>query len=261
VGALLAISAFAGWAMWPRPIARPAYSARSPILRSNDIFVYRPHSPPRGTILFFGNDVGFWQPHQQLADFLSRQGYAVIGYDLRRLLKSVADSGVAQRDAIVGDTISALMTASIDEFHARNLPLLLMGHSLGGEIAIWAAAHIAQPRPAGVIAMAPGARGHLAITPMDYLSSALPTGPDSYAMDDLVRSIGRSMKIAIVRGASDGYGAGDPQIVAAGAGQVQRFTIPFAGHSLKKILIARYVIEQAMEWVLTPKPSAGLASN
>jgi hypothetical protein len=80
-------------------------------------------------------------------------------------------------------------------------------------------------------------------------------------MADLVRLLPRSMRVAIVRGASDGYGGGDPQIVAAGQGQVERFTIPFAGHSLKRILIARYVIEQAMDWVLSPKPAASPASN
>jgi pimeloyl-ACP methyl ester carboxylesterase len=258
---LIAMVAFVGWALWPRPVDRPSYSPHSSVLRSDDVYIYPPRSALRGTIVFFGNDVGFWKPHQELADFLSRHGYAVIGYDLRRLLKSVADSGVSSRDMIVGDTITTLIAASIDEFHGQRLPLLLLGHSLGAEVAIWAGAHITNPRPSGVVAMAPGSRGHLTITPRDYLSSAVPDGPDSFSMADLVRSLPRSMKVAIVRGASDGYGGGDPQIVAAGAGRVERFTIPFAGHSLKKILIARYVIEQAMDWVLTPKPPSRLASN
>jgi pimeloyl-ACP methyl ester carboxylesterase len=261
VAVLLILAAFAGWALWPRPIERPAYSPRASILRSDDFYVYPPRSSMRGTIVFFGNDVGFWKPHQELADFLSRRGYAVIGYDLRRLLKSVADSGTVGRARIVGDTIAALMSASISEFRGEKLPLVLTGHSLGGEVAIWAGVHITSPHVSGVVALAPGSRGHLAITPKDYLSSEVPDGPDSFGMSDLVRSLPRSMKVAIVRGASDGYGGGDPQIVAAGAGQVQRFTIPFAGHSLKRILLARYVIEHATDWVLSPKGAPRRASN
>lgn len=153
------------------------------------------------------------------------------------------------------------MSESLAEFRGEKLPLVLMGHSLGAEVAIWAGAHIAQPRVTGIVAMAPGGRGHLAITPLDFLSSALPKGPDSFSMADLVKSTPPQMRIAIVRGASDGYGGADPQIVAAGPGHVQRFVIPFAGHSLKKILIARYVVEKALDWVLATKPAGQLASN
>lgn len=257
----LAVAALAGYVLWPRHIQRPTYAPHSEILQSSEAYVYPPRSALRGTIVFFGNDVGFWQPHQELADFLSRQGYAVIGYDLRNLFKSVADSGVARRDTIVGDTITALMSASVAEFHAQKLPLLLMGHSLGAEVAIWAGVHVLSPRVSGVVAMAPGGRGHLAITPLDYLSSNVPTGPDSYSMADLVRSLPPSIRVAVVRGASDGYGGDDPKIVAAGAGRARKFTIPFAGHSLKKILIARYVVEQAIGWVLVENPGAKPASN
>src|SRR6476646_1847665 len=40
----IAIGAYAGWAMWPRPIERPDYSPHSPILRSEDMYVYPPRS-------------------------------------------------------------------------------------------------------------------------------------------------------------------------------------------------------------------------
>ena len=30
-------------------------------------------------IFFFGNDVGFWAPHRELADYLAGEGYAVVG--------------------------------------------------------------------------------------------------------------------------------------------------------------------------------------
>ncbi len=231
------------------------------MLRAPEVSVYPPTPPLRGTIVFFGNDVGFWQPHQELADFLSRQGYAVIGYDLRNLLKSNVDHPLVERNAIIGDSIARLMSASLAEFHGEKLPLVLMGHSLGAEVAIWAGAHIAQPQITGIVAMAPGGRGHLAITPLDFLSSALPKGPDSFSMADLVKSTSPQIRIAIVRGASDGYGGADPQIVAAGPGHVQKFSIPFAGHSLKRILLARYVVERALDWVLQMNAAPQVVGN
>jgi hypothetical protein len=247
---------------WPRPIARPDYVPRVSELRRTEFFVYPPREGvKRGTILFFGNDVGFWQPHQQLADFLSSRGYAVVGFDLRKLLKSIPDAPEAERDSVIGKEISRVMSESLDEFHGEKLPLFLMGHSLGAEVAIWTASHVRLPVVTGVIAMAPGGRGHLQITAADFLSSALPSGPESFSMADLVKTLPPGLRVALVRGASDGYRGADPGIVAAGGGRVKEYSIPFAGHSLKKILIARYVVESALEWTGTRESGAVSTSN
>jgi len=253
-GVLLVTVAIAWWAFWPRPVARPDYQPRVAALRATNFFVYPPHGTFRGTVVFFGNDVGFWQPHQELADFLSLQGYAVVGMDLRGLMKAQAGLTRAQREITVGSALGDVMRESLSEFHGERLPLILMGHSLGAEVAIWAGAHVTTPRIAGIVAMAPGGRGHLTITPSDYLSSSLPKGPDSYSMADLVKSSPSDLRIALVRGASDGYRVSDPGIVAAGGQRVKKFDIPFAGHSLKKILIARYVVRDAISWVESHTP-------
>jgi len=261
IGVVLAGLALAWWVLWPRPIARPDYVPHVTALRAENVFVYPPHGVLRGTIVFFGNDVGFWQPHQQLADFLSRQGFAVVGLDLRQLFKAQADATPAEREKTVSAALAGFMNESQAEFHSEKLPLVLTGHSLGAEVAIWAGAHISSPRITGIVAMAPGGRGHLAITPSDYLSSALPKGPDSFSMADLVTSSPLELRIALVRGAKDGYGGADPGIVAAGGSRMKKFEIPFAGHALKKILIARYVVRDALTWVLSSREASGVGGN
>lgn len=248
--AVLVVLAAGWWEFWPRPIARPSYVPQVAALRADNMFVYPPHGTLRGTVVFFGNDVGFWEPHQELADFLSRQGFAVVGTDLRTLFKSQVHANRAERETTVGSALSDLMRESLQEFHGNKLPLILMGHSLGAEAAIWAGAHVSDPRITGIIAMAPGGRGHLTITPSDYLSSALPSGPDSYSMAELVKASRPGLQIALVRGAHDSYGGADPEIIAAGGSRVKKFEIPFAGHSLKKILIARYVVRDAISWAI-----------
>jgi pimeloyl-ACP methyl ester carboxylesterase len=262
VSAVIAVLAISWKIFWPRPIARPDYVPRVAELRKPEFFVYPPNARvTRGTILFFGNDVGFWQPHQQLAEFLASEGYGVVGFDLRKLVKSMPDEPESERDSVIGGEISNVMSESIAEFHGEHGPLFLMGHSLGAEVAIWAAAHVRSPVITGVIAMAPGGRGHLQITAADFLSSALPSGPESFSMADLVKSLPAGVRVALVRGASDGYRGADPGIVAAGGGRVKEFSIPFAGHSLKKILIARYVVRDALDWAVARQPATARAAN
>jgi pimeloyl-ACP methyl ester carboxylesterase len=246
---MVVAAAIVGWEAWPRPIARPDYQPRLAELRGDEYFVYPPsHAPPRGIVVFFGNDVGFWEPHQELAGFLARQGFAVVGFDLRGLMRISPEASQVEREAQIGSAISRLVSSSASEFHGEKLPLILMGHSLGAEVAIWAGAHVAMPRLAGIIAMSPGARGHLEIVPSDFLSSALPTGPESFSVPDLVKALPKGVRVALVRGSADKYGSADPQIVAADGARLRRFVIPFAAHSLKRIIIARYVIEKAVEW-------------
>ena len=247
---VVALAGVAGWVFWPRPIARPDYMPRIPGLRAPELFVYPPaRTPLRATIIFFGNDVGFWQPHQQLAAFLSKEGYAVVGFDLRNLLEAIPDAPQAEREVMIGAAIATLMSESQAEFRGEKLPLVLMGHSLGAEVAIWAAAHVSRPRAAGVVAISPGGRMHLAITASDFLSSALPTGPGSFKLADVVRSVPADVRIALVRGDKDAYRGADSEIMPAGAGRLRKFIIPFASHSLKRIVIAKYVVRDALEWV------------
>ena len=40
--------------------------------------------PARAFMLFFGNDVAFWEPHQDLAWRFAGEGISVVGVDLRK---------------------------------------------------------------------------------------------------------------------------------------------------------------------------------
>lgn len=211
--------------------------------------------------MFFGNDVGFWQPHQQLSDYLSRQGFAVVGYDLRKIMKSTLSTVPPDRELVVRNTFVELIQQSISEFHAERLPLVLMGHSFGAEIAIWAAGHIDQPTLVGVVAMSPAAHGHLAITPMDFMSSAPPTDQTAFAVADLVGLMPSTMPVALVRGVNDRYAVEDSSIIVAGGSRLRKFSIPVAGHALKKIIFAKYTVRDAVDWVLSRNYRGGTASN
>ena len=68
--------------------------------------------------------------------------------------------------------------------------------------------------------------------------------------NEMVKESRPGLRIALVRGASDNYREADPEILAAGGPRVKKFEIPFAGHSLKKILIARYVVLDAISWAI-----------
>src|SRR5262245_8812846 len=69
---------------------QPTRVVRDPRLRSEPVFLYQAADttrPPRAVIFFFGNDIGFWRPHRQLAASLARTQFAVAGFDMRPLLR------------------------------------------------------------------------------------------------------------------------------------------------------------------------------
>lgn len=157
----------------------PTYTPRDPALRQLPLFFYLPAatgSPPRAFVFFLGNDVGFWQPHRNLAARLSAQGYAITGFDIRPLLASLPDSEPA-RDSVFAVKLAWIIGASRAEVGADSLPLVLSGHSLGAELAIWSAAHVPLSHLTGVLALAPGSRSHLRITVSDIANSSEPTDP------------------------------------------------------------------------------------
>ncbi|MEO7963466.1 MAG: hypothetical protein ABIT38_06090, partial [Gemmatimonadaceae bacterium] len=78
--------------------APPTYIAADPTLRTAGIYLYAA-SPtacaPRAIVLFFGNDVGFWNPHRRMAASLAQDGYAVAGVDIRPLFDGLSDDTTA----------------------------------------------------------------------------------------------------------------------------------------------------------------------
>ena len=129
-------------------------------------------------------------------------------------------------------------------------------HSLGAELAVWSAANAGISGVVGTLALSPGSRSHLRISPSDLLMTSEPRGADSFAVSDqVVAATSLGPRIAIIRGSGDKFRSADVSLLAAGGSSVRRFVVPFASHSLRNLTLARYSIRDALEWLLEPRPS------
>lgn len=229
---------------------RPPYIPHNPALRRQSIYFYPSKAgPARAVIFFFGNDIGFWTPHQELAEYLSGLGYSVVGFDIRGFLAALPDDP-AQRDSAFDARIVPLIASARNEIHADSIPLIIAGHSLGAEVAIWTAAFAHPPDMAGVIAMSPGLRSHLRISASDLLNDGEPTGSGSFSVPGTLHAIPPGIRVAIVRGSHDKYRYADSALIAAGGDRIHNYIVPFASHSLKRIIVAKPVMRQAVDWLL-----------
>ena len=204
---------------------------------------------PRAVVFFFGNDVGFWAAHQALAERLADEGYSVAGFDVKRFLSTLPDGARARDSAYALDVVPVIAEAR-HELHGDSVPLVLGGHSIGAEIALWTAAHVPQPGLQGVLAMSPGSRSHLRVTLADLLNRAEPREPGSFSVAEQIAALPPAVRVAVVRGQHDDYRFADSALVAAGGGRIERFGVPFAGHSLKKLVLAAPVVSRAMDYLL-----------
>ena len=237
--------------------AAPTYTPRDPALRELPLYFYLPpntHEPPRAFVFFLGNDVGFWEPHRDLAAKLAGRGFAVTGFDIRPMLASLPESEPA-RDSAFAEKIASIITASRREVGADSLPLVLAGHSIGAELAIWTGAHVRLSRLSGVLALSPGSRSHLRITVSDITNGEEPSGGESFSVADAIRALPAGVPVAIVRGDGDKYRFADSSLMAAGGSRAQLFPVPFASHSLRRIVIALPVVSRALGWLLSAHPS------
>lgn len=249
----LVLSALAFAAIIGCSSRRPPYVAHNPELRRLPVYFYpaRTATPARAVIFFFGNDVGFWTPHRDLAEYLSGQGYPVIGFDMRTLLAQLPERS-PQRDSAFNARILPIIASARHEIHADSLPLIIAGHSLGAEIAIWTAAFAHPPAMVGVIALSPGLSSHLRVSASDILNGPEPTGPESFSVPATLHAITPDVRVAIVRGSHDRYRYADSALIVAGGNRVHSYIVPFASHSLKRIIVARPVMRQAVDWLLEP---------
>lgn len=205
--------------------------------------------PPRAVVFFFGNDIGFWQPHRQLASSLAGYQFAVTGFDMRSLLRSLP-VGAAARDSAFAAAIDPLIARARHELGGDSVPLIIAGHSLGAEVAIWTAAHVCPPGAIGVLALAPGSRSHLRVSLSDIMNGPEPTGPESFSVAEAIGAVPPGERIAIVRGTRDDYARADSALLAAGGRRIERFSVPLAGHSLKGIAMSSLATRFALDWLL-----------
>ena len=235
-------------------VERPTRVARDPMLRAQPVFLYPAADttrPPRAVIFFFGNDIGFWKPHRQLAASLARSQFAVAGFDMRPLLRSLP-SRAGIRDSAFIAAIEPIIARSRHELGADSAPLIIAGHSLGAEIAIWTAAHACEPDVAGVLAMSPGSRSHLRVSMSDIMNGPEPTEPGSFSVAEAIGAVPGDERIAVIRGTKDKLTRADPALMAAGGDRTERFPVLLAGHSLKGLTMAGFETHRAVDWLLGP---------
>ena len=250
IGAVLGliIAVFAASRFVDASAGAPAnYQPRDRVLRLAPLRFYR-SATPRALVWFFGNDVGFWGAQQRLAAQLAAGGYDVVGMDLRAWLAQRPTESPAARATAFRSAMADLQGRAARELGDTLLPVVLAGHSVGAEVALWQGA-MAPPRAlVGIVAISPGERGHLRVTATD-LAYGEPTEPGSFAVAQMVRDVAPAVRVAIVRGASDPLRGADSLLVPARPG-LHRVMVPLAGHSMRRLLIAGPLIAGAIGWTI-----------
>lgn len=260
----------AGVALWlarSLPPAHSNYLPHDPALRQQGLYFFVPERgqpPARVLVLFLGNDIGFWAAHEELAADLAAHGYAVVGYDVRPLIDSLPGASTpeaaAQRAQIFSTRVDSLLVASRRELGMVDAPVVLVGHSFGAELAVWLAQRLSIPHLKGVVAIAPAARGHLAITARDLANIGSPREPGSFSVAQTVAMLHPDLRVALVRGSHDRMRRVDSAIVAAGGTRLRYWIIPLASHSLKRVVVARYAVRSAVDWVANLPAASGTLS-
>jgi len=226
------------------------YVAKDLALRPRWIYLYpvRTTTSARAIVVLFGNDIAFWEPHQDLAWRLSGEGYTVVGVDVRQFL-STLPAAEPQRDSVFGPAIDDLIARARHELGGDSLPLVIGGHSFGAELAFWTALNRPPPRLVGVLSLNSRSRGHLFVTPADWLNEEA-TGPWSFSTVEAAAHIDPHVRIALVRSAHDPFRRHDRAFVAAGGARLRRFEVPMATHSLKTMLVAGPLISRAVRFLV-----------
>ena len=231
------------------PSAKPTYVARDPVLRTLPLYFYPASGEPKAVVVFFGNDVGFWEAHDRLARKFASSGYTVIGIDIKQFIERLPEP-YASREAAFDSSIDRVIARAVREMKADSLPLVLGGHSFGADLALWTAVHAAPPRTVGVLALSPTARSHFYVTAADRANLGEPDEPGSFAIADEIRALPASMRIALLRGSQDRRIGIDSSLQVAGAPRLRYTVIPFASHSLRSVTIAGPMAERALAWIV-----------
>jgi hypothetical protein len=229
--------------------AHSAYTPRDPQLQHEPLYFYPQigagHHPKAG-VFFLGNDIGFWEPHQKLAQRLASDGYAVVGFDVKRFLDRLPDSAPL-RDSVLVHDLPPLIKRSLHELGADSGPIVLAGHSFGADLALWTEANARLPGVVGILALGPTRRDHPTVTINDRVNLGEPTEPGSFAVADQIRNTPAKVRIALLRGADDKERKSDGAFIQAGGSRLSYTVIPFASHSLKSLVIAGPMIERALD--------------
>lgn len=232
------------------PSAKPTYVPRDPSLVTLPLYFYPASDPsPKAIVIFLGNDIAFWEAHEELALQLSHHGYDVVGIDIKKYIATLPEP-VAAREHAFATTVPRIIARSVAELHAQQLPIVVGGHSYGADLAFWIAVHIPPPHLVGVLALSPTSRSHFYVTLEDLANIKDPTEPGSFSMADLIHTLPPTVRVALIRGKGDPRTSIDPSLIAAGGTRLHYTSIPMAGHSLHSMVIAGPMTRHALDWVV-----------
>jgi pimeloyl-ACP methyl ester carboxylesterase len=228
------------------------YTPRDPKLAAFPLYFYPTvdsTKPAKAFIFFLGNDIGFWGAHQDLAKRLAGDGYDVVGFDVKAYFAKLPADTLARANAF-RDSVRVMIALARHELHADSLPVIVGGHSIGAELATWIGRNAAPPDLSGLLLISPGARGHLRVSIADLAMSGEPTEPGSFSVADNIAALPPGERVALVRGTDDRYRSVDPEIMKAGGARIERWAVPWGGHSMRNIMLAGPFVERAVKSVL-----------
>jgi pimeloyl-ACP methyl ester carboxylesterase len=238
-----------------RPDPAP-YTPRDPRLAAFPLYFYPTvdsTKPARAFVFFLGNDIGFWGAHQDLAKRLAGAGYDVVGFDVKAYFAKLPDDTLGRANAF-RDSVRVMIALARHELHADSMAVVIGGHSIGAELASWIARNAAPPKLSGLLLISPGARGHLRVSIADLAMSGEPTEPGSFSVADDIAGLPGTVRVALVRGTDDRYRSVDPELMKAGGKRIERWAVPWGGHSMRNIFLAGPFIDRAVGSVLPKRP-------
>lgn len=228
------------------------YTPINPVLRGFPLYFYPSVDTTvraKAFVFFVGNDIGFWGAHQDLAKRLAGSGYDVVGFDTKIFFDRLPEDTLARARAYA-DSVTAMLARARRELHADSLPVVIGGHSLGAELASWIAVHAQIPGLKGVLLISARPRGHIRATLADITNAGLPNEPGSFAVSGEIAAIAPDVRVAIVRGTDDRFREADPALLKAGGARIDKWSVPWGGHSMSNILLAGPFVERALAWTL-----------
>ena len=159
----------------------------------------------------------------------------------------------AARARLFGDSVTVMIRLARHELGADSIPVVLGGHSLGAEVASWIAVHSAPPQLQGLLLISSRSRGHLSATLSDIANRSAPSEPGSYSIAENIAALPKSVRVALVRSTDDRFRDADAELLRAGAGRIDKWSVPWGGHSMSNILLAGPFVERALAWTLAPR--------
>ena len=169
-------------------------------------WVYRPAGPPKGTIIMGSGDVGWVGLAVDMANFLSAQGFVVVGVNVRQYLSSFT---VGKTNLAVTDPPADYLTLA-EALKSRNLlhePVVVSGVSEGAALAVLAAS---SPRNhewlRGVVTMGVPATAELAWRWTDFPAWIMKSDAHepSFAARDFVAAVS-PLPLVMIQSKKDEY--------------------------------------------------------